>query len=26
LPFRVAPTYHYLHRMNQEADRLMPSI
>jgi nucleotide-binding universal stress UspA family protein len=26
LPFRVAPTYHYLHRMNEEADRLMPSI
>jgi universal stress protein A len=26
LPFRGQPTYHYLHRMNQEADRLMPSI
>jgi nucleotide-binding universal stress UspA family protein len=26
LAFRVAPTYHYLHRMNQEQDRLMPSI
>ncbi|MEO8180239.1 MAG: universal stress protein [Deltaproteobacteria bacterium] len=26
LPFRGAPTYHYLHRMNQEADRMMPSI
>jgi len=26
LPFRASPTFHYLHRMNQEADRLMPSI
>jgi nucleotide-binding universal stress UspA family protein len=26
LPFRTAPTYHYVHRLNQEASRLMPSI
>jgi nucleotide-binding universal stress UspA family protein len=26
LPFRASPTFHYVHRMNEEADRLMPSI
>ena len=26
LPFRTAPTYHYVHRLNREASRLMPSI
>jgi nucleotide-binding universal stress UspA family protein len=26
LPFRTPPTFHYVHRMNEEADRLMPSI
>jgi nucleotide-binding universal stress UspA family protein len=26
LPFRTTPTYHYIHRMNRESDRIMPSI
>ena len=26
LPFRHAPTYHYVHRNNEEASRTMPSI
>jgi nucleotide-binding universal stress UspA family protein len=26
LPFRTAPTYHYVHRMNRESGRIMPSI
>lgn len=25
-PFRAAPTYHYIHRMNREAGRIMPSL
>lgn len=26
LPFHSAPTYHYIHRMNREPGRIMPSI
>jgi nucleotide-binding universal stress UspA family protein len=26
LPFRTQPTYHYVHRMSREEDRLMPAI
>jgi nucleotide-binding universal stress UspA family protein len=26
LPFRSAPTYHYIHRMSRETGRIMPSI
>ena len=26
LPFHAAPTYHYIHRMNRESGRIMPSL